>query len=376
MTTLMRESAIPVMGEAAPATPLSFIAQESGSGEPPQNPDTLIFSDSHIFHPLNGAFYWQAQALYETRAKNIYANGDILDLEKFMAMLEASGTSALDLPADFSRAVDAVAFPELEKQLRLIDAMMYQADRGASVVYLTGNHDIGMVDLHGQEIEGIQIKKEDVVEHANGQRFLIEHGHMFDPGFVNGNYSGCISKICDTLLYGSLEADYRAHDHSDPYGIKDFPRTNALKAFAKSTINPKFKSKVSDKVAEMGLDGGICGHTHIGAITTKKGVRYMNPGDGFTHGTFLQSTPEDWELVTPLTSGFNEMSLMAERNPLAEYRPRTMNFLQRVWEAQGAAHIREYLQGPCLPLIEQVSDKDIHGGASAPVQEECTPLAA
>ena len=338
-----------------------------------QRPLSAIFiSDSHLLHPQNGAASIHLRTIFGAQTNAVYAVGDTIDLEAVEASLERLGYSEEKFPENFADVLKLIEFPDLETHLRVIDTMMARADRGDTVRLITGNHDIALDMLDGEDFNGIGIRNSERFTDGAGRRFLGEHGHMLDPGFLQ-DYQG-MYRIGDAILHGSLWVDHKL-GQAIPSLKYEFHLTNSLKKIGKLYIKG-FMDRAMERAKEENMDGIICGHIHKQAFTDKvkytfrpgtlnSGALYINCGDGLTHGTSLIHTggdkDADWFLQSPKHISEETMAIMAEDNPYQEYRENSMEMLQALW----TAHLQSKPQEQAVPEEPQI----VRGKAKHPFPE-------
>lgn len=341
-------------------------------GTPPSertSSSALFFSDTHLLHHHNGAAHHHLKTLISSHHKKIYAVGDILDLQAVDNALYASG---LDIsghyPEDIQEVLQIIDFPDLEMHLRVLDTLIARYDSGADVIYTPGNHDIGMDLLHGCEISGIHVLKNALYEDGHGRKYRVEHGHLLDPGFLQ-NYQGWY-RVGSHFLDGGLFVDTCLQNIP---GLKDTHAvSNLLKKIGKVYVNG-FVDRAMNKVKALGVDGIICGHIHKQAYQDRlrywgigpmrnQGAVYINCGDGLTHGTYVthasHGSDAGWRLKGRAHIPEAAHAILDETNHLAEYRPYTLEFLQKVWDA----HLETKARIASLP---EFASLDIPEGVTA-----------
>lgn len=319
----------------------------------PASPLPLIkgqfFSDTHLFHPLNGAADKHLQMLYSSMASQIYAVGDTFDFTELVSLLYGLCADEADIPECFEDVLKRIHIPDLEIHMRCIDVLLWKAALGVDITLITGNHDIGLDVLNGRTLFGIKCRTEAIYD-SGCRRFLVEHGHMFDPAYFR-EFSG-IYKIGSFFLDGGLWLDHRL-SRLVPSFFKSFPISNTLKRIGKSYVRG-FIDRAMDKAKEKGLDGIICGHIHkqdsrdelrgfFSGRVINHGVRYINCGDGLTHGTSVMNIYGDaqtgWLFQGPADIPAQASEILGEENPLHEFRAESLHFLQQLWEAH-VKHVR------------------------------------
>ncbi len=61
-----------------------------------------------------------------------------------------------------------------------VQKILRKARKGASVIYVPGNHDEVMRNFYGTHFGGIDVMENTIHDSADGRRFLIIHGDLFD----------------------------------------------------------------------------------------------------------------------------------------------------------------------------------------------------
>lgn len=240
---------------------------------PPRRYRSIFVSDVHLGTPDCKASYL-LDFLRRNPCEQLYLVGDIIDLEQ------------LAIRSHWQPIHSAVL-------AELLDL----ARRGTRVIYIPGNHDAPMRGLAGRRIGEIEIQLEAIHVTADGRRFRVCHGDVFD---VDGEGRTWLVWLGDHAYrqlcrlnrwYNALRQRTRR-----PY----FP----LSILAKSRVGKaltyirRFETLAADAVRAQGLDGVICGHIHFGAIREIDGVLYINDGDWVEHCTGLVEHPSgELELV-------------------------------------------------------------------------------
>lgn len=136
--------------------------------------------------------------------------------------------------------------------------------RGVEVVWVEGNHDLGLSDLMSHLV-GVPVYQQYVWEYR-GQRYLAIHGHQFDRFAINNVF---ISRIGQAIFLWIQKIDF---------GKK-------VISLYLDRLNTSWL-RLSGKVAAGGLayaaehrsDHVFCGHTHVALKTELNGICYYNTG--------------------------------------------------------------------------------------------------
>lgn len=216
---------------------------------------SLFLSDIHL-----GTRACQAERLIEFLrdhvADNLYLVGDIVD---FWAMRRGIAWT----PA----------------QNTVVQKILRRARRGERVIYIPGNHDEALRDYLDIHFGDIEIVGEAVHETADGRRFLVLHGDVFDQITRHHRWIALLGDFMYDLLvrFNTLLSLVRRR-----LGVSGYW---SLAGFAKRRVKTALEFVFDFEDAAMhaarlrGLDGVICGHIHCATIRESAGVTYVNCGD-------------------------------------------------------------------------------------------------
>lgn len=189
---------------------------------------------------------------------------------------------------------DLIDFEEMYKggywwptaHTEVLQAILTNAVRGTRVVYIPGNHD-EVVHDHTDLFSGkVEIRPEAVHETADGRRFLVTHGDIFDGSIKCNRLLNRIGgQAYCFLLFANRGVNATRRQLGFPYW--------SLADFFKSRIGniagyiARFEVAAAYEAARRGLDGVICGHIHKAALSEIEGVLYCNDGDWVENCTAL-----------------------------------------------------------------------------------------
>ncbi len=145
------------------------------------------------------------------------------------------------------------------------------------IVYVVGNHDIGMTSFLGEvPALNLEIVYPYKILSFAGKRILIEHGHLSDPFYR--------ASIYDLLRIVEEKAGFRVGDIlenlvDEIYSVYQKPQQEGF------GVPEKFKEiwrRAAFKIAEeKAADVVIYGHTHSYEICTESNTVYLNSGSWF-----------------------------------------------------------------------------------------------
>jgi len=159
----------------------------------------------------------------------------------------------------------------------VVQKLLRKARKGARLVYIPGNHDEFLRDYLGTHFGGIEVAEQAIHEAADGRRYLVVHGDLFDLVIKharwlaligNGAYGLAIS--LNTIFNGIRRA----------LGFTYWSLSQWAKLKVKNAVNfiGEFETVLATEARRHGADGVICGHIHHAAIRDGE-VRYVNCGD-------------------------------------------------------------------------------------------------
>jgi UDP-2,3-diacylglucosamine pyrophosphatase LpxH len=216
---------------------------------------TVILSDVHL-----GTHDCKAREvnhfLKYTRCEKLILNGDIIDGWRLR--------QAAYWPKSHSRFIRLV-LKKLEK-------------RGTQVVYLRGNHDDILAKFIPVRFENLEIVEDHIHEAADGKRYFVLHGDVFDTvtkNFVFLAYLGDWGYRA-LMRLNRLYNQWRAWRGKEYYSI-----SKAIKARVKQAVNhvSNFEGHIAELARSRGCTGVMCGHIHTAADRMMGDIHYLNSGD-------------------------------------------------------------------------------------------------
>ena len=199
--------------------------------------------------------------------------------------------------------------PEFDAVMR---AVLEQAERGARVTYIPGNHDEMFRDWLGLEIAGVKLMREAVHEGADGRKFLVIHGDEFD-GVIR--YAKFLAYLGDWAYDTALVLNRWFNLARRKFGYPYWSLSQWLKRQVKEAVKAidRFEVALAGEARRRGLDGVICGHIHHAEMRMVNGVMYMNDGDWVESCTALVEHPDgrfeliDWAAMQRAPERFREV---------------------------------------------------------------------
>ena len=150
--------------------------------------------------------------------------------------------------------------------------------RGTRVIYLRGNHDDILAKFIPVRFENLEIAEDHVHETADGRRYFVLHGDVFDTitrNFVFLAYLG-------DWGYRALMRLNRLYNHWRAWRGKEYYSiSKAIKARVKQAVShvSNFEQHIAELAKSRDCVGVMCGHIHTAADRTIGDVHYLNSGD-------------------------------------------------------------------------------------------------
>ncbi|WP_374536570.1 UDP-2,3-diacylglucosamine diphosphatase [Chitinimonas taiwanensis] len=160
----------------------------------------------------------------------------------------------------------------------VVQKILRKARKGTRVVYIAGNHDEGVRQFIGLAFGGIDIQDEVVHTMADGRRFLVLHGDLFDGVIQCARW---LAIVGDRAYEITLKLNRWFNHLRARFGLEYWSLSQYLKHKVKKAVNfvTQFEEAVAREAKARGLDGVICGHIHKAEMREIDGVLYCNDGD-------------------------------------------------------------------------------------------------
>jgi UDP-2,3-diacylglucosamine pyrophosphatase LpxH len=160
----------------------------------------------------------------------------------------------------------------------VVQKILRQARKGATVTYIPGNHDDRVRDFCGVHFGGVVVARDAIHQTADGRRFLVLHGDEFDAAVrlapwlaFAGDWAYRIVLRLNTILNRVRRR----------LGLGYWSLSAFLKTKVKNALQfiDNFEVALADEARRRGVDGVICGHIHKAEMRMIRGVLYVNDGD-------------------------------------------------------------------------------------------------
>lgn len=276
---------------------------------------SLFLSDLHMGHKAADlAAVRRLLARYEFR--NLFLVGDVIDGWK----------------------LEKRWFWNDDCQNVLGEILRLRRDERVRVTVITGNHDEKLRDILPTVLRPLILRKfglriEERVIHlaADGRRYLVMHGDQFDNRLVKGS-----SKSLDNLWSWLTEKGYV--QPINPRRVSEVASRKKRWSLRKSIeggmplLGQSFKRLALERAARDGLDGIICGHSHMPELSQAGGGVFANCGswvrrDG-PHHAIAEHENGQLELIETAPTGDTQSDL-PRRNDMLGATVET--YIRKLW---------------------------------------------
>ncbi len=172
----------------------------------------------------------------------------------------------------------------------VVQKLLRKARKGTKVIYVPGNHDEMLRQFADNQFGGIDILQEVIHTNADGRRFLVIHGDLFD-GVMK--YAPWLAHLGDWAYTVALNLNTVYNRIRRKLGYPYWSLSAYLKNRVKNAVSfiSDFEQTLAHEAKRRELDGIICGHIHHAEIRDIDGTIYCNDGDWVESCTALV---EDW----------------------------------------------------------------------------------
>jgi UDP-2,3-diacylglucosamine pyrophosphatase LpxH len=176
--------------------------------------------------------------------------------------------------------------------------ILKRAKRGTRIVYIPGNHDEFLRDYYGSHFGGVEVAGEIVHTAADGRRYLVTHGDLFDIVIRHARWLAYVGDKAYELAIFANTAFNRLRRALDlPY----WSLSKWAKLKVKNAVNfiSDFEDVLIREAQRHGVDGVICGHIHHAALRREGRLTYINCGDWVESCTAIGEHPDgSFEILT------------------------------------------------------------------------------
>ena len=178
-----------------------------------------------------------------------------------------------------------------QKHNDVVQKLLRKGRKGARMLYLPGNHDEFLRDYYGTHFGGIEVVETAIHEAADGKRYLVIHGDVFDLVVRHAKW---LAFLGDWAYTAALGVNTYVNLVRRRLGLTYWSLSQWAKLKVKNAVNfiGAFEEALSHEAKRVGADGVICGHIHHAEISRIHDLQYCNCGDWVESCTALAEDPQ------------------------------------------------------------------------------------
>ncbi len=203
----------------------------------------------------------------------------------------------------------------------VVRLILRQAQDGAVVTYIPGNHDEGLRSWLklAPEMAGIRLAPWAPHVTAAGLRLLVMHGDEFDSVV---RYAKLLAHLGDRAYDLALSLNAIFNFVRRRLGYPYWSLSQWLKLQVKGAVAAidRFEEALAVHARKEGYDGVVCGHIHHAEMRTVSGVLYLNTGDWVESCTALVEH-EDGRLELLDWPAYRQLSFASPRQRVPSLAP-------------------------------------------------------
>jgi UDP-2,3-diacylglucosamine pyrophosphatase LpxH len=160
----------------------------------------------------------------------------------------------------------------------VVQKLLRRARKGARLFYIPGNHDEFIRDYYGTHFGGIEVMEDAVHVTADGKRYLVIHGDLFDIVIRHARW---LALLGDKAYDAAIWANTHFNTIRRTFGLTYWSLSQWAKLKVKNAVSfiGAYEETIAAEARRRGLDGVICGHIHHAVIRSQPGFCYINCGD-------------------------------------------------------------------------------------------------
>jgi len=160
----------------------------------------------------------------------------------------------------------------------VVQKLLRRARKGARVFYIPGNHDEFLRGFYGTHFGGIEVVESAIHAAADGRRYLIIHGDLFDVVIRHARWLALLGNTGYDLAI-AVNTNFNAIRRL--FGLPYWSLSQWIKLKVKKAVNfiGEFERALAGEARRNKVDGVICGHIHHAVIRDENDLRYVNCGD-------------------------------------------------------------------------------------------------
>jgi UDP-2,3-diacylglucosamine pyrophosphatase LpxH len=185
------------------------------------------------------------------------------------------------------------------------------------VVYIPGNHDEFLRGYYGTHFGGIEVVENTIHEGADGRRYLVVHGDIFDLVVTQARW---LALLGDKAYELALTANRIFNACRRILGAPYWSLSKWAKLKVKNAVNyiGAFEKALATEARHHRAEGVICGHIHTAAMHDDYGLRYVNCGDWVESCTAVAERHDGRFEVITWTHGSHATAETPASSPRAE----------------------------------------------------------
>jgi UDP-2,3-diacylglucosamine pyrophosphatase LpxH len=194
----------------------------------------------------------------------------------------------------------------------VVQKILRKARKGTRVIYVPGNHDEFARKYLDHSFGGVEVAHEWVHQRADGKRFWITHGDLFDGVIQHAKW---LAYVGDWAYEFTLKLNAWLNRLRGRLGLPYWSLSKYLKLKVKRAVSfiGDYERAVAREARKREVDGVVCGHIHHAELREIDGLIYANDGDWVESLTALVEHP---------TAAWSCWTGRRWRGPTAPRRPR------------------------------------------------------
>lgn len=160
----------------------------------------------------------------------------------------------------------------------VLQKLLRKVRKGTRVIFIPGNHDEFARKYLGHSFGGIEVAEEWIHLTADGRRFWITHGDLFDGVIQCARW---LAHVGDSAYEFTLKLNRHLNRWRARLGLPYWSLSRYLKLKVKRAVSyvSDFEVAVAREARKRGVQGVVCGHIHHAEIREIDGIVYANDGD-------------------------------------------------------------------------------------------------
>lgn len=199
--------------------------------------------------------------------------------EMFLDFLKGHDAETIYLVGDIIdgwRLKQAWYWPQTHNDV--VQKLLRKGRKGTRMVYVPGNHDEFLRGYYGTHFGGIEVAETAIHEAADGRRYLVIHGDIFDMVVRHARW---LALAGDWAYETALVVNTYVAFVRRKLGFGYWSLSAWAKLKVKNAVNfiGEFEATLSAEARKHDVGGVICGHIHHASMRDMNGIAYVNCGD-------------------------------------------------------------------------------------------------